>query len=128
MAAAVIRHFQSLRNMERDGGLINMFLEEATNERMHLLTFITMRDPGIFFRAAVVLGQAGFATGFVLAYIISPKFCHRFVGYVEEEAVSTYTKIIGAIENAEQGSDLGMWQTAKAPKIGISYWHLGEDG
>jgi hypothetical protein len=27
-------------------------------------------------------------------YAISPKFCHRFVGYLEEEAVYTYTKII----------------------------------
>jgi hypothetical protein len=34
MVAAIVRHFRSLRTMERDGGLLQMFLEEANNERM----------------------------------------------------------------------------------------------
>lgn len=85
MVAAIFRHFKSLRSMERDGGLINMFLEEATNERMHLLTFVTMRDPSILFRASVIGSQFAFGTGFGLAYLVNPKFCHRFVGYIEEE-------------------------------------------
>ena len=125
---AIIRHFSSLRNMQRDGGLINMFLEEATNERMHLLTFVRMRDPSLGFRAAVIGSQFAFGSGFLLAYMLSPKFCHRFVGYVEEEACSTYTKIIKAIEEAPEGTDLARWRTERAPKIGISYWHLGENG
>ena len=128
MTAAIIRHFKSLRTMERDGGLINMFLEEATNERMHLLTFVTMRDPSFFFRASVIGAQFGFGTAFLLAYMASPRFCHRFVGYIEEEACSTYTKIIAAIETAPEGSDLAKWRTERAPDIGICYWHLGEDG
>lgn len=128
MTAAIIRHFSSLRYMERDGGLINMFLEEATNERMHLLTFVTMKDPSYLFRAAVIGSQFAFGSGFLLAYIISPNFCHRFVGYVEEEACSTYTKIIDAIEKAPEGSELASWRTEKAPKIAIAYWHLGEKG
>ncbi len=126
MTAAIIRHFKSLRSMERDGGLINMFLEEATNERMHLLTFVTLRDPSLAFRAAVIGSQFAFGSGFLLAYLISPKFCHRFVGYVEEEACSTYTKIIQALESAPEGSELAKWRDESAPKIGISYWHLGE--
>lgn len=128
MTAAIIRHFSSLRHMERDGGLINMFLEEATNERMHLLTFVTMKDPSYLFRAAVIGSQFAFGSGFLLAYIISPNLCHRFVGYVEEEACSTYTKIIQAIEMAPEGSELASWRTEKAPKIAIAYWHLGEGG
>ncbi len=32
-----------------------------------------------------------FVNLFFLAYLMSPKFCHRFVGYLEEEAVKTYT-------------------------------------
>jgi hypothetical protein len=128
MTAAIIRHFKSLRSMERDGGLINMFLEEATNERMHLLTFVTLRDPSLAFRASVIGSQFAFGSGFLLAYLISPKFCHRFVGYVEEEACSTYTKIIEALESAPEGSELVQWRVAPAPKIGISYWHLGEKG
>ena len=63
-----------------------------------------------------------------MAYIISPRFCHRFVGYVEEEACSTYTKIIKAIEKAPEGSDLAAWKTQAPPHIAISYWKLGPEG
>lgn len=128
MVAAIIRHFRSLRNMARDGGMLNMFLEEANNERMHLLTFIRMKDPGYLFRAAVIGGQFGFGSTFLIMYMISPSFCHRFVGYIEEEACHTYTKIIQEIENAEEGSDLAQWRTEAAPKIAKGYWHLGEHG
>ena len=37
MVAAIIRHFKSLRTMQRDGGMIQMFLDEANNERMRKL-------------------------------------------------------------------------------------------
>lgn len=36
---------------------IHTLLEEAENERMHLLTFMQLRQPGILFRAAVLGGQ-----------------------------------------------------------------------
>jgi Alternative oxidase len=123
-----VRHFRSLRNMERDGGMMQMFLDEANNERMHLLTFVRMKNPGKLFRAAVIGGQFGFGSLFGLAYIVSPKFCHRFVGYIEEEAVTTYSKIIQAIETAPDGSELAQWRTERAPKIARSYWKLGVDG
>jgi len=128
MVAAIVRHFKSLRTMERDGGMLQMFLEEANNERMHLLTFVSMRDPSRLFRAAVIGGQFGFGLAFLTAYLISPSFCHRFVGYIEEEACSTYTKIIEAIEHAPDGSELANWKYDRAPKIAISYWKLGEEG
>mmetsp|Transcript_1756 Transcript_1756/g.4099 ORF Transcript_1756/g.4099 Transcript_1756/m.4099 type:complete len:259 (+) Transcript_1756:747-1523(+) len=128
MVAAIVRHFKSLRTFQRDGGMMQMFLDEANNERMHLLTFVRMKDPNFLFRLAVIGGQVGFGSAFLLSYIISPKFCHRFVGYVEEEACSTYTKIIHAIETAEEGTDLGAWRTQLAPRIARSYWHLGENG
>jgi hypothetical protein len=94
---------------------------------MHLLTFVQMKDPGMMFRASVIAGQFGFGTFFSLAYLLSPSFCHRFVGYVEEEACSTYTKIIKTIETAPEGSDIAAWRTEAPPKIAISYWKLGED-
>ena len=128
MVAGILRHFKSLRAMERDGGMLNMFLEEALNERMHLLTFVKMKDPGMIMRAAVLGGQIGFGTFYGLAYVVSPKFCHSFVGYVEEEACATYTKIIKAIEEAPEGAEIAKWKTELAPEIGRSYWHLGENG
>lgn len=33
MVAAIVRHFSSLRNMKADGGYMQLFLEEANNER-----------------------------------------------------------------------------------------------
>lgn len=128
MVAAIVRHFRSLRAMERDGGMMQMFLDEANNERMHLLTFVRMKNPGNLFRAAVIAGQFGFGSAFLVSYIIAPKFCHRFVGYIEEEAVTTYTKIIDAIEKAPEESELAQWKTESAPSIARSYWKLGQNG
>ncbi|KAL3895672.1 MAG: hypothetical protein SGARI_007384 [Bacillariaceae sp.] len=127
MVAAVIRHFRSLRQMKSDGGMLQMFLEEANNERMHLLTFVRMKDPGYLFRGAVIGGQFGFGAAFTLAYMISPAFCHRFVGYVEEEACTTYTKIIKTMEASPEGSDMAKWRTEAPPGIARAYWKLGED-
>ena len=92
------------------------------------VTFVKMREPGILFRLSVLGGQLGFGSFYLVAYLISPKFCHTFVGYVEEEACATYTKIIAAIEEAPEGSDLAAWRTEPAPAIGQAYWHLGENG
>lgn len=128
MVAAIIRHFRSLRNMTRDGGMLNMFLEEANNERMHLLTFIRMKDPGYLFRATVIGAQFGFGSFFLTAYIINPAWCHRFVGYIEEEACHTYTTILEEMDNAPEHSDLAEWRVEAAPKIAKGYWHLGEEG
>lgn len=128
MVAAIVRHFRSLRNFSRDNGMMQMFLDEANNERMHLLTFVRMKDPGLMFRIAVIGGQVTFGTAFLITYMISPKFCHRFVGYIEEEAVSTYSKIIDSIEQAPNDSSLAAWRSQIAPSIARSYWKLGEDG
>ena len=94
----------------------------------HLLAFIKMYQPGTMFRLAVIGGQCVFATFFGTMYVINPTYCHRLVGYVEEEACSTYTKIIGGIEAAPEGSELAAWRTQIAPAIGRAYWHLGEEG
>ncbi|KAL3809354.1 hypothetical protein ACHAXA_009062 [Cyclostephanos tholiformis] len=127
MVAAIIQHFRSLRNMTRDRGMLNMFLEEANNERMHLLTFICMKEPGTVFRAAVIGAKFGFGRFFLAAYI-NPAWCHRFVGYVEEEACHTYTRILREMEDAPRGSELARWKDKDAPKIARGYWAMGEDG
>ena len=35
---------------------------------------------------------------FFTSYLLSPKTCHRFVGYLEEEAVKTYTHLLHDID------------------------------
>ena len=46
--------------MERDHGWIHTLLAEAENERMHLLTFLELRNPGWLFRGCVLLAQGTF--------------------------------------------------------------------
>merc|ERR1712113_870201 len=70
-AAGMIRHLSSLRKMERDHGWIHTLLEEAENERMHLMTFMSLRHPGPFFRFSVIFTQYVFTALFSMAYLIS---------------------------------------------------------
>lgn len=101
---------------------IETLLEEAFNERMHLLTFLKLAEPGWFMRLMVLGAQGVFFNGFFLAYLASPRICHRFVGYLEEEAVITYTR---AIEELEAGK-LPQWNNLDAPEIAIQYWQMPE--
>eukprot|EP00798_Chlamydomonas_sp_ICE-L_P000087 gene87-3692_t len=102
-------------------GWIHTLLEEAENERMHLLTFMELRKPGFLMHSMVLLTQGIFFNFFFLSYIISPKICHALVGYLEEEAVKTYTHLLEEI-------DAGLlWKDKPAPTIAITYWKLDED-
>ena len=56
-AGGMLRHLRSLRRMDHDHGWIHTLLEEAENERMHLLTFIRLKQPGPLFRLSVVATQ-----------------------------------------------------------------------
>jgi len=91
MIGAVWRHLHSIRKMEHDHGWIHHLLQEAENERMHLFIFLNLRNPGIFMRLMVVISQFIAMNAYGLCYLVSPAGCHRFVGYLEEEAVHTYT-------------------------------------
>lgn len=53
MIGGMLRHLKSLRTLEADHGWIHHLLQEAENERMHLFIFLTMRNPGVFFRVFI---------------------------------------------------------------------------
>jgi hypothetical protein len=80
--------------VKEDHGWIHHLLEEADNERFHLSFFHELKNPNFIERAAIVAIQGVFMNGFFLAYLLNAKFCHRFVGYLEDEAVKTYTKML----------------------------------
>jgi len=122
MIGAMTRHFHSLRRLTRDNGWIHTLLEEAENERMHLMTALEMKQPGVIFRGTILFAQGVFVNLFFLAYLMSPKFCHRFVGYLEEEAVKTYTHCLESIDSGK----LPLWRNQLAPKIAVNYWKLPE--
>ncbi|TCD70533.1 hypothetical protein EIP91_002879 [Steccherinum ochraceum] len=123
MVGATLRHLRSLRIMRRDSGWIHTLLEEAENERMHLMTFMTIRQPGLLFRTLILGAQGVFYNLFFFSYLISPQTCHRFVGHLEEEAVLTYTRCIEEIEAGR----LPEWADKPAPGIAKDYWRLKPD-
>ncbi|EGW32384.1 inducible alternative oxidase 2 [Spathaspora passalidarum NRRL Y-27907] len=117
--ASFIRHLHSLRLLKRDKAWIETLLDEAYNERMHLLTFIKLGKPSWFTRSIIYAGQGVFANIFFLCYLANPRFCHRFVGYLEEEAVSTYTHLVHELETPGK---LTGFNDMKIPEIAVQYW------
>ncbi|KAJ5217091.1 hypothetical protein N7468_010099 [Penicillium chermesinum] len=122
MVAGMLRHLKSIRAFRRDHGWIETLLEEAYNERMHLLTFLKLAQPGPMMRIMVLGAQWIFFGGFSFAYLVSPQICHRFVGYLEEEAVITYTKAINDLDNGY----LPGWEKLQAPSMAVRYWQMPE--
>jgi len=66
MVAGVIRHLHALRKMKRDGGWIHTLLEEAENERIHLMIFLELKRPSFIFRTLVAITQGIFFNIFFL--------------------------------------------------------------
>ncbi|KIX09547.1 alternative oxidase, mitochondrial [Rhinocladiella mackenziei CBS 650.93] len=124
MVAGMLRHLRSLRRLKRDNGWIETLLEESYNERMHLLTFMKMCEPGWFMKFMIVGAQGVFFNALFASYLVSPKICHRFVGYLEEEAVHTYTRCIREIDEGL----LTKWSDKKftIPDLAVGYWKIPE--
>lgn len=123
MVGAMNRHLRSLRYLKRDNGWIRHLLEEAENERMHLFIFLNIKQPGFFLKSAIFTTQFVFFGAFFAAYLLSPRACHRFVGYLEEEAVKTYTY---CLKDLDEGK-LKFWENQPAPKEAISYYDLPDN-
>jgi ubiquinol oxidase len=120
MVAGAGLHFKSLRRMEDDKGWIKELLDEADNERMHLMTFVELAKPNIFERLIILLAQAIFVAFYAIVYFFFPKTAHRIIGYFEEEAVRSYTEFLAEI-------DSGKIKNVPAPQIAIDYWKLPQD-
>ena len=117
MVAGMLLHLKSLRKMEDDRGWIKILLDEASNERMHLMTFIKIAQPTFIERIIIIIAQFIFIIMYLFIYLISQKTAHRIVGYFEEEAVISYTEYLKEIEE-------GKIENIKAPEIAINYWNL----
>ena len=120
MVGGTLQHLKSLRRIQSDQGWIKTLLDEAENERMHLLTFIQIAQPSWFERWVILFAQGLFYNLFFVIYLISPHTAHRIVGYFEEEAVLSYTLYLAEI-------DKGYIENIAAPQIAIDYWHMPSD-
>ncbi len=120
MVGAMFTHLSSLRRMKDDEGWIRTLMEEAENERMHLMTFIEIAQPTLFERLVILLAQWVFLVLFSLLYLVSSRTAHRVVGYFEEEAVVSYTLYLKEI-------DEGRSPNVAAPAIAKHYWKMPAD-
>ena len=120
MVGGLLQHLKSIRNIQDDQGWIKELLDEAENERMHLMTFIHIAQPNRLERLVIMLAQAIFYNVFFFTYLLAPKVAHRIVGYLEEEAVVSYTQYLLEI-------DAGHQENIPAPQIAIDYWKLDPD-
>ena len=120
MVAGMLNHLKALRRMRDDEGWVRELLDEAENERMHLMIFLDIAKPTWIERALVLLGQGGFLIVYTILYILSSKTAHRVVGYFEEEACKSYTEFLEKI-------DCGEVENVAAPAIARNYYKLDDD-
>ncbi|UGA56761.1 alternative oxidase [Vibrio sp. VB16] len=120
MVAGMFNHMKALRRMKDDEGWIRELLDEAENERMHLMIFLDVAKPSWIERALVLIGQGVFILVYTLIYLVSSKIAHRVVGYFEEEACKSYTEYLGKIDDGEV-------ENVAAPQIAIDYYQLSPD-
>ena len=117
MGGGLLQHLRALRHIRDDQGWVHELLEEADNERMHLMTFIHVAQPSRFERIIIMCTQAVFYNFYFWLYLFAPSVAHRVVGYFEEEAVVSYTRYLEDI-------DAGRHPNPPAPKVAIEYWNL----
>ncbi|MEM7508316.1 MAG: alternative oxidase [Pseudomonadota bacterium] len=120
MVGGLLQHLKALRYIREDEGWIRELLDEAENERMHLMTFIKIAEPNRLERLLVMITQAIFYNFYFFLYLFAPRTAHRVVGYLEEEAVISYTQYLAEI-------DAGRIENVPAPQIAIDYWNLAPD-
>jgi ubiquinol oxidase len=117
MVGATLQHLRALRRLHDDRGWVKELVDEAANERMHLMTFVEVARPNWVERALILVAQGVFFNVFFLLYLLSPRTAHRLVGYFEEEAVVSYTRFLNEI-------DAGHIENVAAPDIARRYWKM----
>lgn len=120
MIAGMLTHFASLRTMKKGYGTkIHHMLEEAENERKHLIFVLHITKPTVIERGIITVAQILFSIFYFTLYMISEKTAHRMIGYFEEEAVISYTDYIQQVDD-------GLIENVPAPEAAIQYYGLPE--
>ena len=114
MVGGLLQHLTSLRYIRDDKGWIRTLLDEAENERMHLLIYSEIACPTLLERFIIMVVQFFFYNIYFFVYLISPSIAHRTVGYLEEEAIHSYEHFLRLVEEGKQPN-------VNATKSAISY-------
>ena len=121
MVAGMWIHLKSLRQMKTGyGPMIRELLDEAENERMHLMFFIEVAQPNFLERLLVIFAQSIFWFFYFFLYVFFPRTAHRMIHYFEDEAVKSYSEYLSLVQK-------GVIENINAPKIAIEYYNLDND-
>jgi ubiquinol oxidase len=120
MVAATLLHLKCLRQMLDDRGWIRTFMDEAENQRAHLMSFVALSRPSAWERLLVVIAQGVSYNLYFLLYLISPRTAHRMAGYFAEQSVQGYSQYLAKLQSGDGGS-------RPAPEAAIAYWNLPAD-
>ena len=121
MVAGMWIHLKSLRQMKTGyGPMIRELLDEAENERMHLMFFIEIAKPNLLERLLVIFAQSIFWIFYFLLYVFFSRTAHRMIHYFEDEAVKSYTEYLNLVNKGEI-------ENKAAPQIAIEYYDLKKD-
>ena len=120
MVAATLLHLKCLRRTLDDRGWIRTFMDEAENQRVHLMSFIALARPRVWERILIAIAQAAFYNAFFILYLISARTAHRLAGYFAEQAVRGYSEYLIRLGSGDRSSDA-------APASAIAYWDLPPD-
>lgn len=120
MVAATLMHLKCLRRLQDDRGWVRSLMDEAENQRTHLMVFVALDRPNGFERILILLAQGLFYNAHFLICLCSPRTAHRITGYFAEDAVTGYGEYLREI-------DQGRRENPPAPEIAIAYWNLDRD-
>lgn len=120
MVGGLFQHLKSLRFIRDDNGWIKALLDEAENERIHLLVYSEIAKPTMFERALIMVVQFFFCIIYGFLYLVSPRTAHRVVGYFEEEAIHSYEHYLDLVHE-------GKHENIPATALSKSYWRLHDD-
>lgn len=120
MVGGLFQHLKSLRFIRDDNGWIKALLDEAENERIHLLVYSEIAKPSMLERVLIIIVQALFFVVYFVLYLLSPRTAHRVVGYFEEEAIHSYERYLSLVHD-------GTHENIPATALAKSYWKLDDN-
>ena len=120
MVAASLLHLKCLRRMIDDKGWIRIMMDEAENQRAHLMVFVEVARPSLPERLLILLAQGLVYNAYFLIYLVSPVTAHRITAYAAEDAVRGYTRYL-------EGLQSGQYEDGPAPPLSLAYWNLPAD-
>jgi hypothetical protein len=123
IVATIVRYAKDFLGIDHDKDWLYTTIQESQVERIHLLSWMELYNPNVIVRMLILGMQTMVFWMVMLCYILSPSFCHRFVGYLEELTLEKYTDLVAEVDD----SRLSTWATQEAPLVAKDYWKMKDD-